>query len=242
MEFLRGLGGAALGPLPLPLPSHPTLCVSTDHWVKQGKETHTKWPPGVRWKKYIQDDRISPDGREKVEGEGNQASLTGSRMVPSSQWLWKRSNWGKHMPSVPSVSGPTDGSVEIKYEWDIKTFCDWCIRLGKWSFELLFFPKPMISSKVPAIKIILWSVPFQCLDTALWFTKQQQRPPQSGIVNNPLPYGQEEHCVVLLFPRLPLFILYKVVQHGHLQQRGEEGPNKKPKSNRQIPLPQATGW
>ena len=116
MEFLRGLGGAALGPLPSHCLATPTLCVSTDHWVKQGKETHTKWPPGVRWKKYIQDDRISPDGREKVEGEGNQASLTGSRMVPSSQWLWKRSNWGKHMPSVSSVSGPTDGSVEIKYE------------------------------------------------------------------------------------------------------------------------------
>lgn len=181
---------------------------------------------------------------------------------------WKRKSWRWREPSIPDRKqdgsfksmavekeqlgkahairalslGPTDGSVEIKYEWDIKTFCDWCIRLGKWSFELLFFPKPMISSKVPAVKIILWCVPFQCLDTALWFTKQQQRPPQSGIVDNPLPYGQEEHCVVLLFPRLPLFILYKVAQHGHLQQRGGEGPNKKPKSNRQIPLPQATGW
>lgn len=157
-------------------------------------------------------------------------------VVPASQWLWKRSNGGKHMPSVlPLVSGPTDGSVEMKSEWDVKR-----------SFEIDVYDLVHEALNCYSSLNQPFHLKFQQLRS---FHKAFPPSPwalQCGLLNNrrdphrPVQYpGQslkDKRSAVqaFLFPHLPffIFILPKVGQNGHLQLRRVEGTTNKPKSNR----------
>lgn len=230
-----------------PSPSHclaiPTLCMSTDHQVKRGKDTHAKWPPGVQWKKYIQDDRISPSGREKVEGEGNKASLIGSRM-----WSLQVNGCGKGATGE-STCHPCPRSLDpqmvvwkLNLNETLRPFLIDVYDLVNGALNCYSFPNQPLHLKFQQLRSFYEASPPSAWELSCGLlNNSRDAPAQSGIVDNPLPYRQEEHCVVLLFPHLPLFILPEVAQHGHLQQRGVEAPREMPKSNRQTPLPQDTG-
>lgn len=69
MDFFRGLGEASEAP-PHPHCLVTPLSMFTSHWVKWGKAIHTKLPPGVPWKNYIQDDQFLLGGEEKLKIKG----------------------------------------------------------------------------------------------------------------------------------------------------------------------------
>lgn len=85
-------------------------------------------------------------------------------MVPSSRWLWRRSTWRKHSPSVPSIPGPTDGSSEMKshetlrfFEIDVYDLVNGALNCDSLLNQTI--PLVTLQSKVPAMEIIIEGTP-----------------------------------------------------------------------------------